>query len=283
MNPSFHLVILGADNPVGRALTEQAQAHKLSIHAINVSDWDLTDLAKMHNNIKELAPTFLINCLMPASEHMALDAASVLSQVCSAQSVPLVQVSSNAVFAGQDGEVFTEDDTAIPQGLLGIDTLEIEDTIRDSCEKHLILRVGWVFSSQGHDDISKIIELAKKHSQLTLSDRKTLCPTSACDIASVLLAITQQAQYGELWGTYHYSSVEPTNLCSLAEVVVAEAGQYEVLNVVDINSDASSKMNVHFAESSPKLNNKKLLYTFGIQQKTWRQALSRVLKQRYAK
>ncbi len=282
MSPSFHLVILGADNPVGRALTEQAQAQNLSIHAIDVSDWDLTDLAKMHNHIKELAPTFLINCLMPASEHMALDAASVLSQVCSAQSVPLVQVSSNAVFSGQEGEVFSEDDMAIPQGLLGIDTLEIEDTIRDSCEQHLILRVGWMFSAQGHDDISKIIELAKKYTHLTLSDRKLLCPTSACDIATVLLAMTQQAHYGELWGTYHYSSAEPTNLYSFAEVVVAEARQYEELSVVGINADVSSEMNTHFSESTPKLNNKKLLYTFGIQPKTWRQALSRVLKKRYA-
>ena len=46
--------------------------------------------------------------------------------------------------------------------------------------------------------------------------------------------------------------------------------------------DASHNMNGLFSESSPKLNTRKILYTFGIKPKAWRQALSRILKKRYA-
>ena len=44
MAKGFHLVILGADNAVGRALTEQAREKEISLHAIHSTDWDLTNV-----------------------------------------------------------------------------------------------------------------------------------------------------------------------------------------------------------------------------------------------
>ncbi len=281
MKTPFHLVILGADNPVGRAVTEQAQAKEISLHAIHSTDWDLTDVAKVQARLKELAPQFVINCIAPGHDGTSVHIASVLSQSCAALNMALVQLSSNDVFAYQEGEVFSEKDQPEPKTESGLQVLAVETAIRSSLERHLLLRVGWVFSSQGHDEVSKLLELAQNNEHLKLSDSKFLCPTSACDIASVLLAMVSQCRYANLWGTYHYCSAEPTTLYKFAEVVVAEARQYEDLIVEDIVADASNEMNGLFAESTPKLATKKLLYTFGIKPKPWRQALSRILKKRY--
>jgi dTDP-4-dehydrorhamnose reductase len=283
MKTPFHLVILGAENSVGRAVTEQAQANNISLHAILSTDWDLTDQSKVQARLSELTPQFLINCMSPGSSGTSAHIASVLSQCCAALKIALVQISSNEVFAYQDGEIFAEEDEPQPKTESGQQVLAVETAIRSSLEHHLLVRIGWLFSSQGEDSVSKLLELAQNNEQLNLSDSKFLCPTSACDIASVLLAMVNQCRYADLWGTYHYCSAEPTTLFKFAEVVVAEARQYEDINLQRIVADASNQMNCLFAESTPKLATKKLLYTFGIKPKPWRQALSRILKKRYLK
>lgn len=283
MKTPFHIVILGAENPVGKALTELAQSKEISFHAIHTSDWDLTDVNKLQSKLKELAPQFIINCIAPGVEGTTVHIASVLSQCCAALNMALVQLSSNDVFACQDGEVFSEDDEPEPETETGKQVLAVERAVHSSLERHVILRVGWLFSSQGEDEVSKLLELAQHNTSLALSDSKFLCPTSACDIAAVLLAIVNQCRYAKLWGTYHYCSAESTTLFKFAEVVVAEARQYEDLKVESITADASSEMNSLFAESTPKLVTKRVLYTFGIKPKPWRQALSRILKKRYSK
>lgn len=282
MSGAFHLVILGSDTPVGRALVELVQAKEVSFHAILQSDWKLDDPDVVAKKVSELKPQFLVNCIPPSHNGTTAHIASVLSQVCAAQDVALVQLSSNKIFAGQDGESFKEEDQPEPQTEYGQTVLAVETAIASSCKRHLILRTGWLFSSMGHDYANQLLELAQSHEHLKLSDAKPLCPTSACDIAFVILGMLNQARYAELWGSYHYSSAEQTSLFKFAEVIVAEARQYEELTVQNISSDPSDDMNTLFSESSPKLNTKKMLYTFGIEPKPWRQALARILKKRYA-
>ena len=56
----------------------------------------------------------------------------------------------------------------------------------------------------------------------------TGCPTTAEDVARVLLAITKQLSCNiDVWGTFHYAASEPIDEFSLAEVTLAEASQYQ--------------------------------------------------------
>ncbi|WP_396588340.1 SDR family oxidoreductase [Bermanella sp. R86510] len=283
MAAAYHIVILGADNPVGRALTALVREKQHALHAIYSTDWDLTQLEKVQHRLTELSPNIVINCIRPFGSGTTPHIASVLAQACRGLDIPLVQLSSNAVFAGQEPQLFKEDDEAFPGTAIGQQVLAVENAIVSSCPQHMILRVGWLFSSEGHDDVSKLLELARSEEILYLSDAKTMYPTSACDIALVLMAMVNQCRYAPLWGTYHYASAEKTTLFKFAEVVAAEARQYEDLPLQQIVADASHDMNAQFSEASPRLNTKKILYTFGIKPKPWRQALSRILKTRYNK
>jgi dTDP-4-dehydrorhamnose reductase len=281
MVPRNHLVILGVDNPVGLSLSEQAQTHNLRFHALTSTEWNLNDLAEINRHLQEIRPTLVINTLT-VKQGLTPERAAYLAQACESSRVALLQLSSSLVFSGQEGSHFTEQDA------LALNTDEakryaaIEDAVVCHCQRHLLLRVGWLFSSKGEDVASRVLMLSRQESQLSLSDRKQVSPTSACDTAAVLLAMARQVIYTEsLWGTYHYSSSEVMSLFQFAEVVVANARQYDPLMVESIIADNASDMNRHFSEASPLLSSKKILYSFGIKPKPWKQALSRVLKRRY--
>lgn len=276
-----HLVILGVDNPVGLSLSEQAQSHNLRFNALTSTEWNLNDLAEISRRLQEIHPTLVINTLT-VQQGLTAERAAYLAQACEAERVALIQLSSSLVFSGQEGSHFTEQDA------LALNTDEakryaaIEEAVARHCHRHLLLRVGWLFSSKGEDVASRVLSLARQETQLSLSDRKQVSPTSACDTAAVLLAMARQVAYTEtLWGTYHYSSSEVMSLFQFAEVVVANARQYDPLMVESIIADNASDMNRHFSEASPLLSSKKILYSFGIKPKPWKQALSRVLKRRY--
>lgn len=281
MVPRNHLVILGVDNPVGLSLSEQAQTHNLRFNALTSTEWNLNDLAEINRRLQDIRPTLVINTLT-VKQGLTPERAAYLAQACESSRVALLQLSSSLVFSGQEGSHFTEQDS------LALNTDEakryaaIEDAVVRHCHRHLLLRVGWLFSSKGEDVASRVLSLSKQETQLNLSDRKQVSPTSACDTAAVLLAMARQVIYTEsLWGIYHYSSSEVMSLFQFAEVVVANARQYDPLMVESIIADNASDMNRHFSEASPLLSSKKILYTFGIKPKPWKQALSRVLKRRY--
>ena len=281
MSASLKVLILGADTAVGRVLVEQTQALEIPLRAIHQNDWNLSDSEIVNQRIKDFAPTYLINCLNAQTPGMTVAIAETLAVVCQRLKVAMVQLSSNAVFDGQEGEIFSEGDDPHPASEKGQRAWAVEQAITQTCSSHLILRVGWVFSSHSEDDVSRLLLLAQKNQELKLSNDKKLCPTSVCDIATVLLAMVRQSRYATLWGTYQYCSAEPTTLFKFAEVLVAEARQYENLSVSEIIPDPRHEMNHIFADNSPKLRTKKILYTFGIKPKPWRQALARVLKRRY--
>ena len=281
MSVPLQVLILGADTAVGRVLVEQTQALEIPLRAIHQSDWDLSDSDQIKARLKDFGPSYVINCLSTDSQQMSVSLAKELASICQALDIALVQLSSNCVFDQQEGEIFNEDDVPNPGSEKGQAALAVESAIVANCDKYLVLRVGWVFSSHAEDDVSRLLTLAQSNDQLKLSNDKMLCPTSVCDIATVILAIVQQSRYATLWGIYHYCSAENTTLFKFAEVLVAEARQFENLSVSQIIPDGRHEMNDIFEETSPKLTTKKILYTFGVKPKPWRQALSRVLRRRY--
>lgn len=281
MSVPLQVLILGADTAVGRVLVEQTQALEIPLRAIHQSDWDLSDSDQIKARLKDFGPSYVINCLSTDSQQMSVSLAKELASICQALDIALVQLSSNCVFDQQEGEIFNEDDVPNPGSEKGQVALAVESAIVANCDKYLVLRVGWVFSSHAEDDVSRLLTLAQSNDQLKLSNDKMLCPTSVCDIATVILAIVQQSRYATLWGIYHYCSAENTTLFKFAEVLVAEARQFENLSVSEIIPDGRHEMNEIFEETSPKLTTKKILYTFGVKPKPWRQALSRVLRRRY--
>jgi dTDP-4-dehydrorhamnose reductase len=77
------------------------------------------------------------------------DAVMHLSQACDSISIPMLQVSTDYVFAGDRSDPYLEDDDTAPLGVYGESKLAGEDIIGSSLARHIILRTSWVFSATG--------------------------------------------------------------------------------------------------------------------------------------
>ena len=73
--------------------------------------------------------------------------------------IPFIQISTDYVFDGEQTPPYTEKDTTSPVGVYSESKWGGELAIREVCEKHIILRVAWVFGVFGNNFVKTIQRL----------------------------------------------------------------------------------------------------------------------------
>lgn len=292
---SSKVVILGAAGQVGHALTELLeQAPGLDAVALNRRQLDITDGDAVHRQLEKHLPDYVVNCAgfnrVDAAERqpdqaMAInrDGAEQVARACSELSIPLLHLSSDYVFDGYYASGYSEEDEASPLGIFGRSKWLGEEVVRAALPRHLILRISWVFSTRGENYLLRMLEQARHDTMIEAADDRRGCPTSAEDVARVILAILRQLTCGiDVWGTYHYCGAEITTRYGFSEAILAAARQYEELKVQQLQAVSSANLPaIAQRPASSVLKCRKLLATFGIRQRPWRSELQRVVREIY--
>lgn len=292
------LLVVGANSPTGKSLTEILRKRKIRFHAPADKHFDLKDPAAMARLIAESAPTQLVNLTdFISSNHSALRRAetaytrcnrinaelpTALSQVCAQQGIPLLHLSNSYVFDGEKRLGYNENDEPRPLGVYGRASLEGENAVR-AWEKHIIVRSGWLFGKFKKGLIKSWIRAAKKHHGQIDVVRRHVSPTPTEDMASAIMAICLQVDCdANAWGTYHYSGLGTKREKELAEQTLKYAANHdeEIYQLLD-----SVRFTEHEAVA-PELRNatlssKKIFDTFAIKQKSWHGDLQEAIKTLY--
>lgn len=289
------ILITGAQGQIGRALVSLLE-HETDfvVSACSRRQLDITNRKQSGEKLAEVLPDYVVNCagfnrVDPAEQDprqaYAVNAEAVadLAALCGEMSIPLLHLSSDYVFDGHYASGYRESDEVAPLGIYGDSKWQGEEHIRRLCPRHIILRVSWIFSEYGTNFLLRTLEQARHERRISAVDDRRGCPTSADDVARVLLAILKQLANGaEAWGTYHYCGAEITSRYGFSEAILAAARQYEELTVAELLPVSSRDM-PEAAErpASSVLKCNKLLNTFGIRQRPWRSELQRLIRHLY--
>lgn len=293
----IRLLITGAAGQVGYELAQQgAQDGHFEIIALDEKALDVTSVAAVRKAVDQYLPDYVINTAafnkVDAAQHeqayclsLNRDGIKHIAQVCGEMSVPVVHLSTDYVFDGHYASGYGEEDDVSPMGVFAQSKWEGEEALRQHQPHHIILRISWIFSARGHNYLRKVLERVQKQQVIEAADDRRGCPTSAADVARVILAIVKQIHNGaDAWGTYHYCSAEVTTRYRFTEAVLAAARQYQDLPAVELHAVASRELySVIERPASSILKCKKILNTFGIRQRPWRSELAAVVRQLYQK
>lgn len=202
---------------------------------------------------------------------------TLLAQSCERAAIPLIQLSSDQVFDGIDGGCNRDDDPLSPASRIGAQLSSVEALVRNSCQRHIILRTGPLFSSRENNLLTRLLNRFQQGEVLSLSSVGKCCPMHTSDLARVVTAVAEQLSCGaEPWGNYHYCSSDPVSHYQFAETVLAVVSQYSSA------SDQSLQLESLEVRSSgwphPLLYCDKIFNTFGIKQLPWRKFISPTVK-----
>jgi dTDP-4-dehydrorhamnose reductase len=199
-------LVVGADGQLGRALqgllpdarffgrTDVDITSRASVAALpwdgvsavyNAAAWTAVDAAEDTDRLPDVWDVNATGVL-----HLA-----VAARRCD---VPLVQVSTDYVFAGNHTSPIPVDAPLDPLGAYGTTKAAGELAARVAGKRYVV-RTGWVFGD-GPNFVRTMRRLAADRDELTVVDDQLGRPTYAVDLAAALVQLVQQqAPYG----TYH--------------------------------------------------------------------------------
>ncbi|SEI85657.1 dTDP-4-dehydrorhamnose reductase [Allopseudospirillum japonicum] len=179
-------------------------------------------------------------------------------------------LSSQQVYVAGHRISLQEEDHADAACELGTWWIEQENKI--SCyPKHFIMRTGYLLDQTSLESL-----LEKMRQQTWPQDEETFCLTTLEDLSRAILGILLQNFHHPkgLWGLYHYTGHEQSSELEVAKSIRRLAAEHEPL------PDPPEETH---ARSVPRLLNcRRVLDTFAIHQRSWKQDLPKLVNQIYS-
>jgi len=244
---------------------------------------DQVDITKYETFIPLKSADLIINCsaytAVDKAEECPEDAYAVnrmgviqLVQFCEQYQIKLVHFSTDFVFEGVASSPYTEDDFTGPKSIYGASKLAGEEVILQSSLSALVIRTSWLYSPFGHNFCKTMIRLGAERSELSVVNDQIGTPTSALDLARVVFQIVQSG----LPDTPELFHVSNNGQCSWADFAREVFIQKQLS--VTVNNTTTEAFNA--PAPRPKysvLSTEKLLFTYGIAMRPWKDALKEVL------
>jgi dTDP-4-dehydrorhamnose reductase len=282
------ILITGAGGQVGHELAIADCQHKLV--PLSRDQLDITVPEQVEDAFATHHPGIVINAAAYTQVDRAeqepefafainRDGVANLASACKKADIPLLHVSTDYVFDGSKQGAYLETDPIAPLGIYGESKAEGEAALRDSLERHIILRTSWVFSSTGNNFVKTMLRLGKERAEFGIVDDQHGCPTSARSIARALLNIANQYLQDRLieWGTYHYCNQPKTTWFGFAAEIFERAGGYQQLRLKRIASN--EYLTPATRPKNSELNCTRIETKLGIKRTDWIDELESVLEQ----
>lgn len=264
----FKTYVVGNQQPVGASLVRLLEAQRLIYQ-----DFDFSSLAELKQS--SIASSFMV--IAPSIYQLEqlrylpgwLEQANRLN-------IPVIFVSSLAVFPEVKDKLWREDDSQYDQTELAQAFLQAEQQVQ-VLKKHIILRAGLPLYLDNHDFASRFLQAVRSQENWQLNSQSSFSPTTSNDLAQTIMAVMQQVNCADgLWGTYHCAGVESVSAFQFGQALLEQARHYEDIPEVMISAAEE-------AGEKPKLwvpngDNTKLFHVFGIRPKAWRQGLTRLYR-----
>ncbi len=289
---TMRITVTGAQGQLGICLAEAArQRPDVHFTGLSRSELDLLRPDGIMNALVSARPDVVINAAAytrvdqaEAEPDIAFainrDGAAALAAATASLKIPLVQISTDYVFAGDKGTPYKETDETSPLNVYGHSKLEGEIAVRRENPRHLIVRTAWTFSPFGQNFLKRMLALASQSKELRIVDDQTSNPTSGQNLAEVLLmSLDRFLSTNTLAGTYHMAGSEPATWYDFASHIMMVARTRD-LPSVSVRAIKSSEYPV--AAKRPfdsRLDSSALTAAFGLRLKSWRDETASVVDQ----
>jgi dTDP-4-dehydrorhamnose reductase len=241
------ILIFGASGQLGHELIRQSQLSQQPLRAPTRNQFDITQISQVEAAFAKFCPTIAINAAAytdvdgaESETERAFDTnktgAENLARNCARLKIPLLHVSTDYVFDGSKGAPYVETDPIAPLGVYGRSKAEGEDKIRAALPEHLIVRTSWLYSGHGNNFVTTMLRLGRQNQKVDVVADQFGSPTSATDLAEVLLRLTSHVLSRSTipWGTYHYCGEGITTWYEFANSIFKIAGRHECLQLTPL-------------------------------------------------
>ncbi|MCP3952560.1 MAG: dTDP-4-dehydrorhamnose reductase [Desulfobacterales bacterium] len=288
----MRILLTGAKGQLGWEILRQAPDHACDCVGIDIEEADLTDPDQVDRVISATRPDLLIHAAAytrvdaaqtdkQAAFAVNRDAAGHLAAACDEVHIPMVHISTDFVFDGKKVEPYLENDPVAPLSIYGQSKAAGEEAVRQTLDRHLIIRTAWLYGIHGSNFVKSMLRLVRENQALRVVSDQIGCPTFAADIAGALLTLCGRIQIQSQvpWGTYHLCGRGAVSWHGFAQNIMQIAHRLNMLPVVNVTPISTAE----YPTAAPRpafsvMSCEKIQARFGIVAPPWQTSLENMLK-----
>ncbi len=180
-------------------ITAEAEVHRIMQSVkpdkiVHCAAWTAVDAAEERENMEKV---FAINA----------DGTRNIAEAAREIDAGMMYISTDYVFDGQGTEPWQPDDRRYaPLNVYGQSKLAGEKAVSETLSRFYVVRIAWVFGTNGKNFIRTMLNVGKKHDVVRVVKDQIGTPTYTLDLARLLVDMLETERYGY----YHATNAEET-------------------------------------------------------------------------
>lgn len=283
------VLITGASGQLGHALNgllKHNNKYRLYLTDSHASEdglirkLDISDESDVEYVIWDIKPDIIINCaamtavdLCEKEKELAYKINSLgpgyIAAAAEKTGAKLFHISTDYIYDGQAHSPYTEESEANPVNVYGQTKLAGDKFVMENCSRAFILNTSWLYG-EGKNFVRTMLKMAHEGKKIRVVSDQIGTPTSALELARVILFLMETDSYGR----YHATCEGCTSWYEFAVKIFELAGLK--VDVEAISSDEYPTPAKRPAYSV--LDNKNLREKHGYFMKDWIEALKEYMQ-----
>lgn len=283
------IIIVGSGGRLGAALVREWRAQGDSVLGLNRALLDLSNPTQVREQLESLDFEVLVNCAaltnvdrceQEIEEAFRVNSAAVatLADLCTRKKARCVHISTDYVFDGEKRSPYTEEDEPRPISQYGASKLSGERCLHAVADRHLVVRVSWVFGPDRASFVDQILDRALRHERVEAIADKISVPTYTNDAAVLLRPVLENSSIDGVvhlanagacsWQEYGQHALD----CAAAAGVSLRTEKVEPITLADMRSFVARRP-VYTA-----LDTAKLARLTGLAPRPWEEAVDEYVR-----
>lgn len=174
---------------------------------------DITNRDSVNEVLAELKPDAIVHCAawtaVDAAEDeqnrervraVNVDGTQYIAEAAARIGAKVLYLSTDYVFSGKGTAPWEPDcEDFCPLSIYGRTKLQGELAVKAAVEKYFVLRIAWVFGTNGKNFVKTMLNVGKTHDTVRVVNDQIGTPTYTYDLARLLVDMIETEKYG----TYH--------------------------------------------------------------------------------
>lgn len=293
MVANHRIILFGGNSQIGRALQHQQIPADWQLKAVTRAECDFMRPGDIGKIMRDFSPDLVINAAamtdIDACEQDRAKATEVnfhavanIAGQCDTVNAPLIQISTDYVFDGKDGErAYMPDDAMNPINVYGQTKMMGEEAARHGLYWHVIMRTSLVFSEFGQNVLTKTLRQIDTQDEIQAVTDQKGNPTSAEAVTEALIIMGDAILKGKGngFGTFHICGEPAVTRFEFLQAIMEAYAPF-----TSRRPKLVSVANADLPTRVPRppcsiLNNDKARDVYGIQPRLWHDDLAKAVKQ----
>lgn len=281
----MNILVTGANGQLGNEMRVLSKENnQYNYFFTDVDSLDISDEKAVMDYVTSNAIDVIVNCAAYTAVDKAEDdfelchnlnciAPEYLAKAAQSRGASMIQISTDYVFDGTNHIPYKEDEPTRPASVYGFTKLGGELSVLDNCEKAVIIRTAWLYSTFGNNFVKTMLRLGRERESLGVVFDQIGTPTYARDLARAIYAIINK---GVVRGIYHFSDEGVCSWYDFTKSILRIAGII-TCHVRPLHSDEYPAKAARPPYSV--LDKTKIKTTFNIEIPHWEESLESCIKE----